>query len=467
MRQIVFALAVFFLSTSVFASEPKQNNKTYEYRLSNGLILIVREDHRAPVAIASYWYKVGSSYEHNGITGISHALEHMMYRGTSNVPGGEFDKMISSSGGRQNAMTSADYTMFYQILPVDKLALSFRLEADRMKNLLVADEPFSKEISVVREERRLRTDDNPQGLTLERFNATAYVNNPYHNPVVGWMTDLMNMRAQDVRDWYHQWYAPNNAVIVVVGDVAPLKILELVRQYFGLAKPSLIPKLNPRTEVVSLGKRYVEVKAPAQLPWLVMGYNVPSLKTAKQPWRPYALELLAGILDAGNSSRLAKNLVRDKQIAVSADAEYDMYRLHGGLFSVVASPTMKHSVNDLQKAILLEIKDLKNNVVSQKELDRVKAQIIASKTFDKDSLMNQAADIGVPEALGLSWHDSDEFVRRIEAVTPEQIQQAAKRYLKISRLTIGVLRPQMIKGSSVKPSVPSSLPRQNQGANHG
>ncbi|HDJ86948.1 MAG TPA: insulinase family protein, partial [Chromatiales bacterium] len=205
----------------------------HEYRLDNGLRVLVKEDHRAPVVVSQVWYKVGSGDEHGGITGISHALEHMMFQGTAKHPAGEFSRIVAANGGRENAFTGRDYTAYFQLLAKDRLPVSFELESDRMRNLSLKEADFRKEIQVVMEERRLRTDDNPQALTYERFNAAAFVSSPYHHPVIGWMDDLRNLKIGDLRAWYRRWYAPNNATLVVVGDVDPQAVLRLAERYFG------------------------------------------------------------------------------------------------------------------------------------------------------------------------------------------------------------------------------------------
>ncbi len=336
-------ILLLFLPALAFAGN------TYEYRLPNGLKLIVREDHRAPVLISSVWYKVGGSYEHDGITGISHMLEHMMFKGTRRFGPGQLVRIINENGGQQNAMTSRDFTMYYQRLSADKLSISFELEADRMMHLLLEKKAFNKEHQVVMEERRMRVDDNPQSLTWERFNAAAFVNNPYHQPVVGWMTDLKHLTLGDLQSWYDKWYAPNNAIVVVVGDVKAAYVYNLAKKYFGPLKAVNVPRLKPRNEIPSLGQRKVTVNAPAKLPWLILGYNVPVLKTSTAQWKPYALEMLTGILDAGNSARLSKDLIRKQQVAVSVGAQYSLYGLHSNVLLLEGTPSVNHTIAELKK----------------------------------------------------------------------------------------------------------------------
>lgn len=445
MKRLIVLLI--FLPFMAFAGS---QSATHEYQLKNGLKLIVREDHRAPVVLSSIWYRVGGSYEHDGITGISHMLEHMMFKGTKDYGPGVLIKTVTENGGQQNAMTSNDFTAYYQMWAKDKLPLSFKFEADRMRNLTLKQDLYDKEHQVVMEERRMRVDDNPQSLMMERFNAAAFVNNPYHHPVIGWMTDVKHLTLDNLRNWYHQWYAPNNATLVVVGDVNPNKVHYWAEKYFGDIKSQPLPKTKPRTEVKGLGTRHIEVDVPAKLPVLVMGYNVPSLVTAPEKWQPYALDMLASILSGSESSRFARDLVRGRQVAVTADANYDPFQLHSGLLRLVGVPTMSNTIAQLEQSFKNEVKRLQTTPVTTAELDRVKAQLIASKVFEKDSIMYQMYMIGIPESIGLSWKVADDYDQQISKVTPQQVEAVAKQYLVADNLTVGVLKPQalMSKGGN-------------------
>ncbi|MCH9769796.1 MAG: insulinase family protein [Gammaproteobacteria bacterium] len=437
MRFFIFSL-ILLLPAVIWADGA---TLTHEYQLRNGLKLVVREDHRAPVVFSSIWYKVGSSYESNGTTGISHMLEHMMFQGTKRFPPGMVFKIVSQHGGRQNAMTSSDFTAYYQILPAKYLSLSFEIEADRMKGLTLEAKRYASEHQVVLEERRMRIDDQPRALTRLRFRAAALINNPYHHPIIGWLPDLKNLTLDNLTNWYRTWYQPNNAIVVVVGDVQPSQVLALAKQYFANIPAGKVPVLKSRTEIPGLGERRVTVNAPAKLSYLLMGYNVPELTTIAQKWQPYALMVLAGVLDAGDSSRLSRDLVRGKQIAATASAYYSPYRLHNDLFMLSAIPTAGHTVAELETNLLNEVERLQQQAVSLPELNRVKAQVIASNVFQKDSLYQQALDIGAAEVVGLSWRDEAEFVKRIQAVTAAQVQAVAKQYLIKARLTVGNLNP--------------------------
>ncbi len=432
------------LVTCLFVAVSYAGQAVHEYRLDNGLKVIVKEDHRAPVMVSQVWYKVGSSYEHDGITGLSHVLEHMMFKGTAAYPAGEFSQIISENGGQENAFTSRDYTAYFQTMEASRLPVSFELESDRMRNLSLLDKEFKKEVQVVMEERRMRTDDNPQSLTYEQFNATAYASSPYRIPTIGWMGDLKSMAIGDLRDWYKKWYAPNNAVLVVVGDVDPDDVYRLAKKYFGPLKPSDIAPAKPRLEIAQHGPKRILVERPAKLPYLIMGYKAPVALTAAQNWEPYALEVLASILDGGDSARLASQLVRSSEVAASAGASYDAFDRKETLFLFSGTPANGHSVAELQKALLGQISELQAKPVSDEELERVKAQIRADKVFEQDSIFYQAMQIGMLETVGLSWKDADAYLSRIETVTPEQVQAVAKKYLIDDQLTVAELSPQPI-----------------------
>ncbi|MCW5589639.1 MAG: insulinase family protein [Legionellales bacterium] len=425
------------------------------YQLKNGLQIFVKQDTRAPVVVAMVWYKVGGAYEYRGLTGISHALEHMMFKGTQKYGPGVVSRMIAEKGGQENAFTAQDYTAYFQELSADQLPFSFEIEADRMQHLTLAANEFVKEIQVVKEERYMRTDDNPQALTLERFYAAAYLDNPYHNPVVGWQNDLDNLTVENLRDWYHAYYGPNNAIIVVVGNVKPDDVFALAKKYYSSLKPIQVPTLKPVVTPPNLGSRTVNVEAPAKLPWVILGFNVPVVKNAKTTWEPYALDVLTGILDGGDSARLQTMLVRKNQVASDAGAAYSPFSLFPNLFILEGTPAEGHTIPDVKNALLDQIKQLQTQQVSQAELDRVKAQVIAQKTFDKDSIMGQAMQIGALEAVGLSYQLGDDYVKNIQAVTPQQIQAVAKKYLISTRETTAILHPLPLNSSPKSSLIPA------------
>ena len=415
--------------------------KVHEFNLDNGLRLLVQEDHRAPVVVSQVWYKVGSSYEHDGITGASHVLEHMMFKGTEKMPAGEFSRRIAELGGRENAFTSRDYTAYFQTLERSRLETAFELEADRMRGLLLDPEEFAKEVRVVMEERRLRTEDSPTSLTYERFNATASLTSPIRNPVIGWMDDLESLRVEDLQTWYRQWYAPNNVTVVVVGDVDPEAVHVLAQKHFGPLEPSEIVPPKPRPEITQQGTRRLTVRLPAELPYLVMGYKVPVLGTAEESDDAYALEVLAGVLDGGNSARLARDLVRGSAIAASAGAGYSLHGRLPGLFLLDGTPANGHDVGELEQALRDQLRRLQEEPVTADELARIKAQVVAGKVYERDSVFYQAMQIGTLETVGLGWEQLDAYVERVNAVSPEQLQQAARKYFDDDTLTVAVLEP--------------------------
>ncbi len=445
LRVMLLGLFVFTgISSMAQAADraPHSKSTVHEFTLKNGLKLLVKEDHRAPVVVSQIWYKVGSSYEHNGITGISHVLEHMMFKGTKKYGPGEFSKIIAENGGRENAFTGRDYTAYFQMLEKSRLPISFKLEADRMRNLSLLPNQFKKELAVVLEERQMRTEDKPDALVDEKFNAAAWISSPYHHPIIGWINDLHNLKVSDLRSWYARWYAPNNATLVVVGDVKVNDVFKLAKKYFAAIPPSLMQPVKPRIETPQKGPRRITVRVPAKLPYLLMGYKVPVLKTAKKKWEPYALEVLAGILSGGDSARFPKELIRKQQIAVSVDAGYNLYSHLAGLFTLDATPAAGHSVADVKKAILVQLRRLKNKPVTAEELARIKAQVVAGKVYEQDSLFYQAMQMGTLETVGLGWQRMDEYASKVRAITAKQVQQVAKKYLRGNSLTVAVLEPQ-------------------------
>ncbi len=417
--------------------------EVHEFTLDNGLQIIVKEDHRAPVVVSQIWYKVGASYEEAGKTGLSHMLEHMMFKGTAKYPPGEFSRIMATNGASENAFTGTDYTAYFQTLEKSRLHISFEMEADRMRHLVLTEKEFAKERQVVTEERRTRTEDKPTSQTNEYFMATAYQTSPYHNPVIGWMSDIQNYTLADLKAWYQRWYAPNNATVVVVGDVEPQAVFALAKQHFGPLKPTQITPPSPRPEVEQMGLKRITIKLPAKLPYFVMGYKVPALKTIaeEEQWKVYALEVLAYILDGGNSSRLSKNLVRGQQIATSASAGYDPFSRLTDLFTFSGIPTNAHTVPELEKALREQIQQLQTTLVNKAELDRVKTQLRASQVYELDSVFYQGMKIGLLETVGLDWRIFDTYLENIKAVTAEQVQAVARQYLKDKNLTIAVLEP--------------------------
>lgn len=440
MRTKSFLILLLMMQLTTFANAAIQ-----EFKLDNGLKLIVQEDHRSPVVVSQVWYRAGSLDEVNGKTGVAHVLEHMMFKGTKQVKSGQFSRLIAAAGGKENAFTSTDYTCYFQQLEKSHLPLSFKLEADRMANLQLTDEEFAKEIKVVMEERRWRTDDKPQSKVNEAFQGVVYRAHPYSRPVIGFMNDLENMTAADAREWYNNWYAPNNATLVVVGDVKAEEVYKLAKQHFGKLKPKVLPVRKPQVEPEQIGERRIVVKAPAKLPYLLMGYHVPALTNPDTDWEPYALEVLAGVLSGNPAARLNQRLVRESKLAIDASAGYDlMSRGRQSLFAMDATPSEGKTVADVEAALIEQIEHIKKSGVTVEELERVKAGVIAADVYKRDSMFYQGMQIGTIETIGFSWKILEDYPKKLRAVTPEQVQSVAKKYLLKDNLTIATLDPQPI-----------------------
>ncbi|GAB2181172.1 pitrilysin family protein [Denitratisoma sp. agr-D3] len=422
----------------------------FEKILPNGLKVVVKEDHRAPTVVNMVWYRAGSIDEQDGTSGVAHVLEHMMFKGTRKVGPGEFSKRVAAAGGKDNAFTSRDYTAYFQQVPKEKLGEVMALEADRMGNLQLTDKEFAPEIKVIMEERRMRTDDQPEALVSEVLNAVAFQAHPYRRPVIGWMDDLEQMKGEDARRWYRTWYAPNNATVVVVGDVDHEAVFRLAEKTYGGYRPHALPERKPQHEPAQVGIKRVVVKAPAKLPYLLMAWKAPKLTNVDQDSEPYALEMLAAVLDGHGAARFAKRLVRETRVAQSAGAGYDSTLRGEALFMLDGQPAQGHTVAELEAALRGEIKRIQDEGVGTEELERVKTQIIASQVYKRDSMMAQAMEIGQAEAIGLGWRSVDKTLAKLRAVTPEQVQAVAKKYFGDDTLTVAVLDPQPVDESQPK-----------------
>jgi zinc protease len=449
MRTSLLSGAAAVLMLSMVSS----NATVFEKTLSNGLKVIVKEDHRAPVLVQQIWYRAGSMDERTGTTGVAHVLEHMMFKGTKTVPMGEFSKRIAAAGGRENAFTSYDYTAYFQQLHKSKLSLAMQLESDRMSNLNLTAEEFGKEIKVVMEERRMRTDDEPHALMFEKLMAAAYQEHPYQHPIIGWMSDLESMTANDAQEWYKTWYAPNNAVLVVAGDVQASEVFKLAEKNYGKIKAHRLPVRKKFTEQPQVGIKRIVVKAPAELPHLVMSYHAPTLRDTEKDILPYALEVLAGVLDGNESARLNKSLVREQQIASDIGAGYDSTARGPSMFTIEGTPSEGKTVAELETAIREQLAKIIKDGVSAEELQRIKAQVTANEVYKLDSVFYQAMQIGQMESIGLGHKAIPAMLKKLREVTPQQVQDAAREILIDDNLTIATLDPQPLSGKAKKTGV--------------
>ena len=433
-------MRVKYLKTSVlailiFLCSPAQSGGTgEEHTLANGLKIIVQPDNRAPIVNSQIWYRVGSAYERNGITGISHALEHMMFKATKTSESGAFSRLISERGGSENAFTSSDFTAYYQQWAPENLETSFVMEADRMRNLVFNSSEFGHEKSVVLEERSLRVDDQPISMAYELLKANAFVTSPYRNPVIGWRADIEDLTMSDLRNWYDSYYHPNNATLVVVGKVTADRVFDLAEKHFGDIPSGVIPKDKRRPEVKQSGGKSIEFRSgKAKVPHLVLGYKVPSYKQALmdsgiEKWEPFALEVLATVLSGFDGARLESSVVRQSKLATSARASYSWATLLPDLFTISAIPKKGVSSEVLENALREEISELINNPPDDRELKKVIAQTVAGATFQLDSIAYRAILIGTLDSVGIDWRINDSYVDKIKAINGDQVAQVAKKY---------------------------------------
>ncbi|HEY7760823.1 MAG TPA: pitrilysin family protein [Burkholderiales bacterium] len=429
----------------------------HRHQLDNGMEILVKEDHRAPVVASMVWYRAGSMDEVNGSTGVAHVLEHMMFRGTGSLAPGQFSRTIARAGGRDNASTGHDYTAYFQQLHRSQLPLALRLEADRMANLVFTEAEFAREVRVVMEERRLRTEDQPRSLLYESFLATAYQAHPYRTPIIGWMQDLENMTLADARTWYQTWYAPNNAALVVVGDVQAADVFAEAQRWFGGIARRALPERKAQSEAPQRGIRRAVLSAPAELPYLLMGWHVPALRDLGRDWEPYALWVLAAALGGSDASRLARDLVRQQRLALSADASYDPVKRGPALFVVSATPAKGHSAEALEAAVRAQIEAVAEHGITAEELERTRVQAVAAQVYRQDSVLGQARQIGMLHNAGLPPDGSALQVRRLQEVTAEQVQAVARKYFADDNLTVGTLRPQPLAAAARAGEIDATL----------
>jgi len=428
-----------------------------EITLKNGMRVLVKEDHRSPVAVSMVWYRAGSLDEINGKTGVAHVLEHMMFKGTKTTKPGEYSEIVAAAGGRENAFTGADYTAYFQRLEKSKLPIAMKMEADRMQNLVITEEEFKKEINVVMEERRWRTDDKPKAQVNELFNSLIFRAHPYGRPIVGWMNDLENMTYEDAIEWYKMWYSPSNAILVVAGDVDTKEVFAKARKYFGKISAYQIAKRKPQFEPKQNGSRRAILKAPGKLPYIQMGYPAPTLGKdgIKNKKEVFALEVLVGILSGTSSSRLNQNLVRKTSRAIDVGAGYSMLSRGGqSTFEMYATPSEKVSVVDLEKYLKLELKNIIDNGVTDIELNRVITSVVAGEVYQKDSVFGAVMQIGQLETMGYSHKIADVYIDNIKKVTSKDIQGVIKKYFHDDALTIVTLDPQPLDKNKIPKGSP-------------
>ncbi|PIQ43640.1 MAG: peptidase M16 [Gammaproteobacteria bacterium CG11_big_fil_rev_8_21_14_0_20_46_22] len=435
MRRLMLALT--FLPAFAFA---EASNITHE-TLDNGLNIYIKVVKRSPVVLTQVWYKVGGSYEHNGITGISHLLEHLMFSGTAKYPNDTLFKTIASLGGTNNAGTAADYTVYYETTPTSALPQVFNLEADRMHNITFSKASFKRELSVVKNEKKMRMDNVPSARLLQLFNAQTFLSNPYHHMTIGWQNDLDHMTLADAQAWYHRFYQPNNATLVVVGDVKPEHVIALAKQYFGPLKPHTVLEPKPRLGQTHFAFRQTTLQLPIEQREFLMGFNVPNYAHFQKKWQAYALVVLAQALAGNSSAILPSELVRKMKTAVAVSSYYNPFSLHNSAFIISAVPAENMSSPELVKQIETQLEILKHKPLSTKQLQRIKIQIRAQKSYALDSLEQQAEEIGLLASINLPIDLSEHFADHVDQVTAAQVQAVAKQYIRFNAVSLAYLEP--------------------------
>ena len=436
--RVFFSLAGFLFTMSAAAITVSQAVEPKEFVLSNDMKVLLVEVPKAPVATVQVWYKVGSRNEVMGRAGLSHMLEHMMFKGTNRFPKGSFSRLIRKNGGMDNAFTSQDFTAYFENLAADRVTLALELESDRMQGLIFDANEFTTEREVVKEERRLRSEDDPQGALVEALFAQAFVSHPYHWPVIGWFADLDAMTLEDLQRHYDTYYSPNNATLVIVGDIKADTLIPTVAKLFEPIPKGPTPKPMLAAEPEQRGERRFMLKREAQVPFVMMGYRVPNYTSDDS----YALNILESILSHGKSSRLYQTLVYDQKSALAVGAEYSLMQADPGLFYFYALVRPGEKVEAIEESLLKEIRRLKNEPPTDLELQRAKNQIEAGRVFEQDSNFRHAMILGEAETVGAGWRKVNQFIERTRAVTAQDVQRMASKYLIDDTRTVGMLIPQ-------------------------
>lgn len=450
MKRLFLFLGTVFLGLGVAAQDPvAPPNPARQFTLANGMTLIVKPDRRAPTAVHMVLLRVGAMDEVDGTTGVAHVLEHMMFKGTRRLQPGEFSRRVAALGGRENAFTGQDYTGYFQQIPANRLVEVMRLEADRFANNQWSDAEFRKELEVVKEERRLRTEDNLRAGLFEALNAATFQASPYRRPVVGWMSDLEAMTPADARDFYRRWYTPANAVVVVAGDVDVAQVHAWAREIYGRIPSRAVPPRKPRTEPVQTGLRRLEVKAPAEQAYVALAFKVPGLQSLQTPTAQdddaLALTVLAAVLDGYSGARLDRALTQGPdRLADSAGASNGLMGRGPQLFVLDGVPAPGKTAAEVETALRAEVARVARDGVSEAELERVKTQWVASEVYKRDSLMGQARELGSQWVQGWPLDASEQLLARLRAITPQQVQSVAARYFQDEQLTVAHLVPQPI-----------------------
>ncbi|MDO9605417.1 MAG: pitrilysin family protein [Hydrogenophaga sp.] len=412
------------------------------------MTLIVRPDRRAPTVAHMLWVRVGSMDEVDGTSGVAHALEHMLFKGTPSLKPGEFSRRMAALGGRENAFTSRDATAYHQQVPASKLEEVMRLEADRFANNQWDDDEFKREIEVIKEERRQRTEDSPRARLFEALNAAVFQASPYRRPIIGWMSDLDAMTPDDVRAFYQRWYTPANAAVVIAGDVDVAEVRALAEKHYGPIAARVVPPRKPRDEPEQAGPRRVEYRAAAEQAVVALAFKAPRWTGGNDPASQDALALtvLSAVLDGYSGARLERALVQGQgmggqRVADSAGASYGLYGRGPQLFLLSAVPARGVSADAASATLKTEVARIAREGISAAELQRVKTQWTAGEIYKLDSVFNQARELGNYWINGMDVNTGDRLMAALREVTAEQVQSVAQRYFSDEQLTTAVLVP--------------------------
>lgn len=413
------------------------------FTLKNGMQVVVVPNHRVPVVSHMVWYRTGSADEPPGKSGIAHVLEHLMFKGTKDIPAGEFSKIVARNGGRDNAFTSSDYTAYFQNVALDRLELVMQMEADRMVNLTLDDANVFTERDVVREERRSRTDNNPSALLSERAEAMLYLNHPYRNPIIGWESELKRLGTEDALSFYRRWYAPNNAILVVAGDIDAATLKPLAEKYYGVIPAGKVPPRLRADEPPQVGARRIELKDPrVRQPSWGRRFLAPSYNAGEKD-KAYALQILAEVIGGGSTSRLYRSLVVEQGLAVGAGAWYEPMALDLSSFGIFATPRPGVPMEKIEAAMVQQLTEIvSGGAIDPAEVDRAKTRLRASVVFARDSLHVGPRVLGEALTTGQTVADVEDWPRRIGAVTVEQVIDAAKAVLRDDHSVTSVLLPE-------------------------
>ncbi|WP_294767743.1 pitrilysin family protein [uncultured Rhodoferax sp.] len=415
------------------------------------MALIVKPDRRAPTAVHMLWVRVGAMDEVDGASGVAHVLEHMMFKGTPTVKAGDFSRQVAALGGRENAFTAKDYTGYYQQIPSNRLEDVMRLESDRFAHNQWSDEVFAKELEVVKEERRLRTEDKAHARLHEAMDAVVYLANPYRRPVVGWMSDLDSLTADDARAFYQRWYTPSNAAVVVAGDVDVAQVRALAERYYGSLPVHAVPARKPRDEPEQTGMRRLDFKAQAEQAYVALAFKVPGLTpTSLADDGPaaqdaLALTVLSAVLSGYDGARLPRALTLEADsVADNAGAYYGLSGRGPQLFTLYGVPAAGKTAAAVEQALRAQIALVARDGVTEAELARVKNRWVAGEVYKQDSVFNQARALGVNWITGYPLGSDQRLLQRLRGVTAAQVQAVAARYFGDDALTVATLLPQPV-----------------------